>query len=109
MAALVATLHTLPAPTQEEIYAWCDEGEKRYKDQTPPGFMDAKKKDSVRNYSDLILWKEILKYAKTEAKAVVFVTDDVKADWWESTDDGNTAFHHKLLEEFSRQGRVLFL
>lgn len=42
--------------TQEEIYQICEEGERRYKTdpQTPPGFKDAKNKDGVRKYSDLI-------------------------------------------------------
>ena len=104
---MVLTLTTLPAPTQEEIYNWCDEGEKRYKKQLPPGFMDAKDKDGVRKYSDLILWKEILKYAKTEEKDIVFVTDDVKADWWESSADGSITFHRKLYDEFSRTGQAI--
>ena len=107
LASLVATIPTMQTLTQEEIYAWCDEGEKRYKTQTPPGFKDAKKKDGVRKYSDLILWKEILKYAKTEAVDIIFVTDDIKADWWEVTDDGSTVFHHKLLEEFGRTGQSI--
>lgn len=67
--------------TQEEIYIWCEEGQKRYKNETPPGFMDAKNKDGVRKYSDLILWKEILRYAKSSRKDIIFVTDDVKRDW----------------------------
>ena len=36
----------------------------------------------VGGYNDVFLWKEILRYAKKDA---VFVTDDVKTDWWEMT------------------------
>jgi hypothetical protein len=103
----VKTLPVMLSPTQEEIYNWCDEGEKRYKDTIPPGFKDAKSKDGVRKYSDLILWKEILKYAKTQKKDIVFVTDDVKADWWHVGDDGNRYFHPKLIEEFNRTGQSI--
>lgn len=99
---LVSTLNTMPEPSHEEIYVWCDEGEKRYKQQTPPGFMDAKTKDGIRKYSDLILWKEIQKYAKNQQKSIIFVTDDVKADWWDET-----GFHSKLLEEFSKTGQTI--
>ena len=68
--------------TQEEIYQICEEGERRYKTdpQTPPGFKDAKNKDGVRKYSDLIMWKEILRYAREKSVNVIFVTDDVKSD-----------------------------
>lgn len=89
------------APSQEDIYFWCDEGEKRYKGEIPPGYKDAKNKDGIRKYSDLILWQESLRYAKKESKNLVFVTDDVKADWWE-TIDGNRQFHTKLNEEFRK-------
>ena len=107
LEAFVKTLPVMQAPTQEEIYNWCDEGESRYKDQVPPGFKDAKSKDGVRKYSDLILWKETLKYAKTQHKDIVFVTDDVKADWWHVEDDGSRSFHQKLFEEFNRTGQSI--
>lgn len=48
----------MPALTQEELYQWCEDGEKRYKKQIPPGFKDTKDKDGIKKYSDLFLWKE---------------------------------------------------
>ncbi len=107
LESVVQSITVMPALTQEEIYAWCDEGEKRYEKKTPPGFEDAKKKDGVRKYSDLILWKEILKYAKSQGKNIIFVTDDVKADWWESAEDGTVSFHQKLMTEFVRTGQTI--
>ncbi|KPD18641.1 hypothetical protein ADM96_11335 [Burkholderia sp. ST111] len=47
----------------------------------PPGFAD-KKKEGDRSLGDALIWKEILDLATSEKKAVVFVTDDVKDDWW---------------------------
>lgn len=96
----------LPSPTQDELYEWCDDGEIRYKNNVPPGFKDSKNKDGVRKYSDLIIWKEIIRYAKANTKNVIFVTDDVKADWWEEV-DGKRQFHSKLKEEFGKTGRDL--
>lgn len=92
------------AVTQEEIYQICEEGERRYKaePQIPPGFKDAKNKDGVRKYSDLIMWKEILRYAKNQAVNVIFVTDDVKSDWW--IENGRQKiFHSYLVKEFERE------
>lgn len=37
-----------------------------------------------------------------------FITDDVKADWWEVI-DGNRQFHTKLIEEFEKPVNRLFL
>lgn len=92
------------AVTQEEIYKICEEGEKRYKADPPipPGFKDAKQKDGVRKYSDLIMWKEILRYSKVNKANIIFVTDDVKSDWW-IEEDGVKKFHPVLLDEFKRE------
>lgn len=96
--------HVMPAVTQEEIYQICEDGEKRYKakPQIPPGFKDAKDKDGVRKYSDLIMWKELLRYAKVNGVDVIFVTDDVKSDWWVD-DKGARVFHPYLVAEFERE------
>lgn len=98
--------HILPSPTQEEIFIWCEEGQTRYKKEIPPGFKDAKNKDGVRKYGDLIIWKELLKFAHTQSKNIIFVTDDVKADWWE-TQDNQRVFHSKLLSEFAKTGQKI--
>jgi len=89
--------------TQEDIYRICEEGEKRYKAQPPipPGFMDEKRKDGVRKYSDLILWKEIIRYAKDNQKNVILVTNDVKPDWWPSINN-ERQFHPELIKEFEK-------
>lgn len=96
----------MQSPTQEDIYAWCEEGETRYKKDVPPGFKDAKNKDGVRKYSDLILWKELLRFAAKEKKHIIFVTDDVKADWWEQN-GGKRQFHQKLIDEFAKTGQQI--
>ncbi|MEE1056450.1 MAG: PIN domain-containing protein [Acutalibacteraceae bacterium] len=98
--------HVMDSPSQQDLYNWCAEGESRYKKQIPPGFKDSKNKDGIRKYSDLILWKEILRYAKTNKVNVIFVTDDVKPDWWESNQDKLT-FHEKLIQEFNRTGQTI--
>ena len=96
----------MKAPSQLDLYNWCAEGEMRYKKQIPPGFKDAKNKDGLRKYSDLILWKEIIRYATEKKVNVIFVTDDVKADWWENS-DGELTFHDKLIQEFNKTGQSI--
>ncbi|MDR3667324.1 MAG: PIN domain-containing protein [Ignavibacteriaceae bacterium] len=72
------------------------EGEKRYSYLMPPGYMDIDKStvDKPGTYSfnglmykgiygDLILWKQILDYAKVnKIENLIFLTDDDKEDWW---------------------------
>ena len=57
------------------------EGFYRYKNQIPPGYKDAETKEGIRQYGDLIIWKEILRKAKEANKDVVFISNDLKADW----------------------------
>ena len=94
----------MPPVTQEDIYRICEEGEKRYKAEPPipPGFKDAKNKDGVRKYSDLILWKEVIRYSKDNQKNVIFVTNDVKPDWWVG-DNNERQFRPELIIEFESE------
>lgn len=62
----------------EEIYK---EGKIRYERDIPPGFKD-QTKNNVREYGDLILWFQIIDYAKSSKKSIIFITDDGKEDWW---------------------------
>lgn len=57
------------------------EGEKRYEKKIPPGFKDNKKSEDER-FGDLILWYQIIDKAKESKKPIVFISGDVKEDWW---------------------------
>lgn len=85
------------------LAALAAEGERRYEARTPPGFKDAKKDESGdqhRRYGDLILWKQIIAYAKEQQKPVVFVTDDSKEDWWLEQSGRTIGPRTELREEF---------
>lgn len=88
-----------PPANQEIIDKINEEGEKRFAHKIPPGFEDGGKgKEEAdeflwggilykRKYGDLIIWKQILAYAKSSSiKSLVFVTDDNKEDWWQIID-----------------------
>ena len=75
--------------TQDTITEIEKEGEKRYKNEIPPGFNDANKKLSrsyngikyQQKFGDLIIWKDIINKAKEDRiKHVIFVTSDGKRD-----------------------------
>ncbi|WP_260472141.1 PIN-like domain-containing protein [Bacillus canaveralius] len=91
--------------TRDEIYGICEDGENRYKKEIPPGYKDGKKKDGIRKYSDLILWKEVIRFAKEEQKNIIFVTDDVKPDWWKIESD-QYEFLPQLVQEFERDTKI---
>ncbi|MCA8038543.1 PIN domain-containing protein [Burkholderia seminalis] len=59
-----------------------DEAKNRFDNSKPPGLRD-KEKGGVQQYGDAILWLEILQRTSNLKSAVIFVTDDVKDDWWQ--------------------------
>lgn len=64
-----------------ELKAIVSEGASRYANKIGPGYMDSDTKVGIRQYGDLIIWKEILRYAKDNQRDVMFITNDVKGDW----------------------------
>lgn len=91
--------------TLENIFS---QGEERYKNNVPPGYMDIKKegfypfedKKFIRKYGDLLLWKEIIEKCKTEKiEYVVLVTGDVKEDWWQRKRGKKLGARVELLNE----------
>src|SRR6266567_2622681 len=71
-----------PYKTEEykEIYK---KGKERYEQKVPPGYMDiAKKSNNNNEFGDLVVWFQILDYAKGEARPIILITDDAKEDWW---------------------------
>jgi len=69
---------------QSDIFALAEQvtvkGPVLFRNELPPGFED-KGKD-LNPFGDLIIWEEILAFAKKEqAKKVIFLTNDHKRDW----------------------------
>lgn len=89
---------------EEELSKIAKEGEDRYKKELPPGYKDSKKdgnaNDPYRIYGDLIVWKQIIKYAQTQNKSVIFITDDKKDDWWLEQSGKTISPRPEIIEEF---------
>ena len=56
------------------------EAVQRITDKRPPGWKDANKRDNPDG--DYIIWFQTLQEAKLRGEDVLFVTGDVKDDWW---------------------------
>lgn len=82
------------------------EGEKRYTDKTPPGYKDNKKPEN--KYGDLLVWKEMLVYAKTQGVDVIFVTHDQKEDWWNISSGKTIGPRIELRKEFYEETGKMF-
>lgn len=59
----------------------CQEGVHRYANKIPPGYKDAETKSGIHQYGDLIIWKEILRYARDKHCDIIYISNDTKADW----------------------------
>ncbi len=85
--------------SKDEVMQCIQEGESRFKQKTPPGYMDEpKERKNKFIFGDVLIWFEILKFAKIHKKDILFVTNDTKEDWFE-----NGAFHSKLVNEFKKE------
>jgi len=85
------------------------EGETRYAAKVPPGFLDAKKDgDEYRKYGDLIIWKDMIAKAKVEKRPIIFISDDVKEDWWWIHKGKKLGPRPELVEEFKRESEQDF-
>ncbi|HDR7641220.1 TPA: DUF4935 domain-containing protein, partial [Bacillus wiedmannii] len=104
--------------TQDQLDKIYAEGIERYKKKIPPGFEDEQdKKDRTKEYDgivyldkfgDLVVWKQIIEKAKNDQKPIIFVTDDVKPDWWQIEKGRTIGPRVELLNEFRRETDVSF-
>lgn len=93
-------------PTHEEYDAIYKEGKKRYDKEVPPGYADLaeKKNDPEQSlYGDLLIWKQIISHAKNQKKDIIFVTDDLKEDWWLKHNGRTISARPELMKEFNLQ------
>ncbi len=67
--------------SEEELENIYQKAEKRFSYKKPPGYKDAKK-PIPKNYGDVVLWFQLIDYAREQQKSIIFVTDDNKEDWW---------------------------
>lgn len=96
--------------SQDKLNQIFKEGEERYKLNIPPGYEDLGLKKGKKRYldgisisseyGDLIIWNEIIDLASKNQKSVIFITDDVKKDWWEIIRGKTFGPRVELINEF---------
>ncbi len=90
------------AYTEQELESIFKEGEKRYGRRIPPGFKDDNK-PLPEKFGDLIIWKQAIRQATSDNQACIFITDDLKEDWWRIEDDQRLGPHPELIREFTQE------
>lgn len=93
--------------SREKIEEVISEGRLRYEEKIPPGFNDMKKggdssllSERRKPYGDYIVWLQIIEKAVEIKKPVVFVTGDIKDDWWVSFSGKTVGPLPQLIQEF---------
>jgi hypothetical protein len=89
--------------TEEVIAA----GKTRYEEKIPPGYCDIKKGgnsnlflDICKPYGDYIVWLQLIDKSKADDKPIIFITGDVKEDWWLLFNGKTIGPQPQLVEEF---------
>lgn len=93
--------------TKEKIEEIIKEGKARYEEKIPPGYCDIKKGgnstiflDICKAYGDYIVWLQLIERSKTATKPIIFITGDVKEDWWLLFNGKTIGPQPQLVEEF---------
>lgn len=96
-----------PKYAKERINEVIKEGKNRYDEGIPPGYMD-KSKGNPEQYSDLIIWFQILEKAKSASLPILFITDDGKEDWWHKFSGKTIGPRPELVQEMKEDAAVNF-
>lgn len=94
--------------TDTELDEIKKEGTNRYSKQIPPGYKDFKKGEENNAFGDLIIWKEILLFAKNNQKDIIYVTGDQKEDWWDRVNGRTLGPRVELRKEFCEETKKNF-
>lgn len=73
----------------------------RIEKNIPPGYEDKNKADPIGAIGDYLVWVQIIEMAKSENSSVIFVTDDLKEDWWWRVSGKTLGPRPELVNEFS--------
>ncbi len=83
------------------------EGKFRYDNKIPPGYEDQEGKIGFQVYGDLIVWLQTIDFAKNVNKPIIFITNDLKEDWWHENSE-NLIPRHELIIEFTNKVKQQF-
>ena len=89
--------------SDEELDKIFKDAEGRYDKKIPPGYMDKIKKKNeskIRLYGDVLVWLQIIDYSKQYNKDIIFITDELKEDWWDISNGKKISPRKELIKEF---------
>jgi len=95
------------AYNSDELNKIYQKGKERYDKKIPPGYKD-NAKGELEQFGDLVMWFQIIDYAKKNKLSIIFVTDDRKDDWWLRIKGQTIGPHPELIQEIVSEAEVPF-
>lgn len=91
--------------------SWCKEvlekesnrAKERYNTDTPPGYKDANKANKSNDnnsFGDYFIWRQIMDFSKEQDVDIIYITNDIKEDWWQRIQGKTIGPRPELLKEF---------
>lgn len=96
-----------PLSKQEFQTILIKEGEKRFDNKSLALFMNDNSTSSDR-YNDLMLWFQLINKAQSDKCPILFITDDIKNNWWIQNESKTFSPDYNLLREFYNMTGELF-
>lgn len=100
----------------EETEKISRKGKERFSKKIPPGYVDYAQKiegkdeadshNTFNQFGDLIIWQQVIDYAEAANNSIVFVTGDVKEDWFERVKGQTVGSRPELLKEINDEASV---
>lgn len=92
--------------SEEEYINLKTEGQRRIKNKIPPGYKDDQKEEN----GDYYIFSSMIKKSKQISKDFIFITDDVKEDWFNKVNGEKHGGRYELLNEFYNEtGNLLMI
>lgn len=94
------------SPLDDDAYlAAVAEGKRRGQEGIPPGFADRSKPEE-RAVGDYLIWEQVMRHAEAVQRDVLFVTGDVKNDWWRLDQGRAQGPRFELVNELQQRAGV---
>lgn len=92
--------------SEEEYVTLKEEGQRRIKNKIPPGYKDDKKEEN----GDYYIFYSMIKKSEQMNKDFIYITDDVKEDWFNIINGEKHGGRYELLNEFYKEtGNLLMI
>ncbi len=85
----------------------CKKSAARYARKIPPGYKDDSKVEPDK-FGDAIIWFQLLEFSNSSKKPLIFITRDVKEDWWLKHEGETVGPRPELTQEMMQAASVRF-